>query len=116
MIPYWLNDCQTIIAASAPPTFGRALDAPERLAGVEQGANTSLQTLLNLLQREVQGAAAAIRQMGALERGKKGVHLLRGEMTVAEIVETMIVAHAETHLAQVRATPAGEQGTGLPQN
>ena len=107
MIPYWLHSCQTIIAASTPPTFGRALDAPERLAGVESAAGTSPQMLLNRLQHEVQSAAAAIRQMSEEERSKRGVHLLRGEMTVAEIVESLIVAHAEAHLAQVRATLGG---------
>lgn len=107
MIPYWLNSCQTILAASAPPNFGRALDAPERLAGVESAAGTSPQTLLNRLQREVQSAAAAIRQMSEEERSKRGVHRLRGEMTVAEIVESLIVAHAEDHLAQAQAALAG---------
>jgi hypothetical protein len=106
MIPYWMNSCQTIIAASTPPSFGRGLDAPERLAGVEQGTSRSLPTLLTLLQREVEGAAAAIRQMSPEDRSKQGVHLVRGEMTVAEIVEAMIVAHAEAHLAQVQATLA----------
>ena len=110
MIPYWLTSCQTILAASTPPTFGRALDAPERLAGVEQGASTSLQSLLNELQREVEDAAAAIRRMSPVERSKTGVHLVRGEMSVAEIVEAMIVAHAEGHLAQVRATLASAPG------
>jgi len=33
MIPYWLNHCRAMMAATAePPHFGRSLDAPERLA------------------------------------------------------------------------------------
>ena len=39
MIPYWLSHCRALIAATGePPRFGRTLDAPERLAGVERGA------------------------------------------------------------------------------
>jgi len=39
MIPYWLSHCRTLIAATGkPPRFGRTLDSPERLAGVERGA------------------------------------------------------------------------------
>ena len=104
MIPYWLRHCQTLMAATTePPRFGRTLDAPERLAGVERGATGELNELLRALNDEVQTAANAIRRMSAAERGRKGVHPKHGEMTVAEVVETFIVAHAEEHLAQVQA-------------
>lgn len=104
MIPYWLSHCRALIAANAePPRFGRTLDAPERLTGVERGAMGSPDELLRLLNDEIQAATNAIRQMSTAERGKKGIHHSRGEMTVADVVELLIVAHAEDHLAQVRA-------------
>jgi uncharacterized damage-inducible protein DinB len=104
MIPYWLNHCRVMIAAAAePPQIGRMLDAPERLAGVERGAAAELDELLRQLKDEVQAAAPAIRQISAAERGKKGVHVRRGEVTVADVVGQFIVTHAEDHLAQVRA-------------
>ena len=104
MIPYWLNHCRAMMAATAePPHFGRSLDAPERLAGVERGAAGEPDELLRLLADEVQTAVRAIRQMSAAERSKKGIHVRRGEMTVADVVEVFIVTHAEDHLAQVRA-------------
>ncbi len=103
MIPYWLNHCHTLMAATEPPQFGRTLDAPERLAGVERGATAKPDDLLRRLNDEVQVAANAIRNMSAAERGKIGLHLRRGEMTVAEVVEVFIVTHAEEHLEQVRA-------------
>jgi len=105
MIPYWLSHCRVLIAAPAePPRFGRTLDAPERLAGVERGATGEPDDLLRRLNDEFQAAASAIRHMSAAERGKTGIHLRRGEMTVAEVIEVFIAAHAEDHLAQVRAT------------
>jgi uncharacterized damage-inducible protein DinB len=108
MIPYWLSHCRALIAATGePPHFGRAADAPERLAGVERGATGNPDELLRLLDEEVQAAAQAIRQMSPAEREKKGIHLSRGEMTVADIIEVFIVAHAEDHLAQVRAVLQG---------
>lgn len=103
MIPYWMSHCRALIAATEPPRFGRTPDAPERLAGVEQGAGAEPGELLRLLQKEIQAAARTIRQMSTAERGKKGVHIKRGEVTVADIVELFIVAHAEEHVAQVRA-------------
>lgn len=102
MIPYWLVACRTIIDADAPPTFGRSLDAPERLAGVERGANTSLPEMLALLQQEIQQGADTIRAMSDAQRSKQGINPARGTLTVAGIVEMLIVSHAEGHLAQIQ--------------
>ena len=103
MIPYWMKQCRELMAASHPPRFGRTPDTRERLAGVERGATAAPGELLRELQKEVQAAARTIRQMSAAERGKKGVHIKRGEMKAGDIVEQLIVAHAEEHVAQVRA-------------
>ena len=102
MIPYWLHACDTLMAAIQPPNFGRSLEAPERLAGVEHGAAQTPDALLSSLKREVLAAAQIIRRMSADQRSQKGIHIRNGEMTVADIVEILIVAHAETHLAQVQ--------------
>lgn len=102
MIPYWLDQIHHLIAAPEPPTFGRAVDAPERLAGPARGANGDPDELLRQLHSEVETAAREIRQMSPSDRAKKGTHIRRGEVTVADCVETFIVAHAEEHLAQVR--------------
>lgn len=106
MIPYWLHSCQTILAADHPPTFGRSLEAPERLDGVKRGATLGLPTALAQLQAEIQQGTALIRGMSDEQRRKKGNHLVRGELTVGEIIETLIVAHAEAHLAQLQSTVA----------
>jgi uncharacterized damage-inducible protein DinB len=103
MIPYWMNHCRALIAAAEPPRFGRTPDAAERLAGVEQGAAAEPGELMRVLQKEVQAAARSIRQMTTAERGRKGVHVKRGEMSVGDIVDLLIVAHAEEHVKQVRA-------------
>ena len=103
MIPYWMSHCCALITAAEPPRFGRTSDAPDRLAGVERGAAAEPGELLRSLHKEVQAAARSIRQMTAAERGKKGIHIKRGEITVSDIVEVMIVAHAEEHVAQVQA-------------
>jgi uncharacterized damage-inducible protein DinB len=105
MIPYWLNACQTLIATTAePPSFGRSLDAPERLEGVQRGAAAGLDELLKLLHDEVLAALGIIRGMSSADRQKKGIHVRRGEMTVVDIIELFIVVHFEEHLAQVRSS------------
>jgi len=103
MIPYWLNHCRTLIAAAGiPPTFGRTPGSPERLAGVAHGGNADPDALLRQLHEEVRAAASVIRQLSTAERGKRGISTEQGEMTVAQVIESFIVDHAEEHLAQVR--------------
>jgi len=103
MIPYWLNHCWTLIAATGtPPAFGRTPGSPERLAGVAHGASADPDALLRQLHEAVRTAASVIRRLSTTERGKRGISTERGEMTVAEVIESFIVDHAEEHLAQVQ--------------
>ena len=105
MIPYWLNHCRILIATTGtPPRFGRSAGSPERLAGVAHGATATPDALLGRLEEEVQAAAGTIRKLSMAERSKRGISSERGEMTVAEVLESFIVGHAEEHLAQVQAT------------
>ena len=69
---------------------------------MERGANTSLPEMLALLQHEIQQGAATIRAMSDADRGKQGINPARGTLTVAGIVEMLIVSHAEGHLAQIQ--------------
>jgi hypothetical protein len=103
MIPYWLNHCWTLIAATGtPPAFGRTPGSPERLAGVAHGASADPDALLRQLHEAVRAAASEIRQLSTTERGKRGISTEGGEMTVAQVIESFIVDHAEEHLAQVQ--------------
>jgi uncharacterized damage-inducible protein DinB len=103
MIPYWLQHCHRLIAATLePPQFGRTLDAPERLAGVESATTSDATELLSQLQQVVEAAATDICQMTEAERSKTGIHVRQGTMTVADVVEQLIVGHAEAHVVQVQ--------------
>jgi hypothetical protein len=104
MIPYWLDKCQVMIAATAePPHFGRTAEAPERLAGVALGATRDVNELLSQLKQVIDTAAREIDGMTEAERSKTGIHSTQGSMTVAGVVEQLIVAHAEAHVNQVQA-------------
>lgn len=105
MLPYWLSHANAIIASSDELLkFGRALDAPERLEGVERGAAATPEVLLQQLQDAMQQTSAAIRVMSPADRAKRGLHSRLGEVSVAQLIETVIVTHAEEHLTQIRQT------------
>jgi len=102
MIPYWLHHCGVLIAATGEaPTFGRTPGSPERLAGVARGAAAPPDEMLAQLRDEVRRAAGTIRSWSKAERSKRGINPGRGEMSVADVIESFIVSHAEEHLAQV---------------
>lgn len=103
MLPYWSGQIRRLMEApGAPPPFGRTLEDPGRLAGVEHGATATTAELLSLLQDETRAAAAMIRGLSPEARAKTGIHPRRGEMSVNDIVEQFIIAHAEEHVEQVR--------------
>lgn len=104
MIPYWLSHCRVLIAATGEvPTFGRTPGSPERLAGVAHGAAAQPDVLLAQLQGEVRAAVSTIRRLSMAERSKRGNYPGRGDMTVADVLESFIVSHAEEHLVQVQS-------------
>jgi uncharacterized damage-inducible protein DinB len=105
MIPYWLHHCRVLIESTGDaPTFGRAPGSSERLDGVARGAVAQPDEMLARLQAEVRRAAATIRALSAAERSKRGINPERGEVSVAYVIESFIVDHAEEHLAQVKGT------------
>jgi hypothetical protein len=104
MIPYWLNHCRTLIQAQGePPAFGRTLDSPERLEGVERGNRGDLDALMRELGAEVRAAAAMVRGLTPAERAKAGIHNRRGHITVNEAIESFILTHGEEHVQQIKA-------------
>jgi len=103
MLPYWLHHTKALIAASEPYTFGRTHADPERLAGVERGSVSDPEEVLRQMREQVAAISAFIRTLTPEQRAKTGTNVTRGEMSVADIVERNMVAHAEEHLGQVRA-------------
>ena len=87
--------------ASCEPIIGTP-GSPERLAGIAHGASADPDALLRQLHEAVRTAASVIRQLSTTERGKRGISTERGEMTVAQVIESFIVDHAEEHLVQVQ--------------
>lgn len=103
MLPYWLHHSKAIIDSPTPHTFGRALDDPERLAGVERGSISDPAQVISQLNQAVADISAFIRTLTPDQRAKTGNNVTRGVMSVDDIVEKNMVAHAEAHLDQVRA-------------
>jgi len=102
MIPFWTNHCYLIIAANEESfQFGRELDAQERVEGINRGTNLELDEIVIILKQVIYETIQAIRSMSIKDRGKKGFHIKFGQMTVAEVIENLIVLHTEDHFDQI---------------
>lgn len=104
MIPHWLSECRHVIQAdpSDPLKFGRTLDDPGRLAGVTRGAAADPDRLLAQVQEQARWGAETIRSFTPEERARKGIHSRLGEITVADMIERLVIVHGEDHLKQLR--------------
>jgi uncharacterized damage-inducible protein DinB len=106
MMPYWARAALTVVRDPAQP-FGRALDDPDRVGAVAAANTVPRAEALARMRSAAATAAAAIRDMDAAAWTTTGRHYARGETTVAALIETLVVEHAEGHCRQAVAAAGG---------
>ena len=112
MIPYWLGEIELIVDAGAraggagpggePPAFGRLEDDPIRVQIIGRDRRFPGRELLGRIEVEARRAAARFRALTEVESNAVGRHVSRGELTVADIAERLLVGHIEGHVTQLR--------------
>jgi hypothetical protein len=100
---YWLAQAQRVIAqpTHAPVPFGRVKTDAGRLEAIERDRHTDPAALLERVRASLAEVSDAARSWDAEAWQLRGVHPLRGEMTVQRIVEAFIVDHLEEHADQL---------------
>jgi hypothetical protein len=100
MLPYWAHQAEHI--ADHPGTsFGRTVDDPARLDAIEQHGGDQANVIRPALEASRGEAVLALRGLPESAWDTRGVHPLRGEMTVAQVVDGLMVHHVEEHVAQI---------------
>jgi hypothetical protein len=108
---YWLGQVLRIVDAAAagqeqPIPFGRMKTDPGRVGAIERDRRQDQAVLLERMQR---GIALTRKQLDGFsldDLDVHGLHPVRGEMTVASIIELFIVDHLEEHAAQLEQLAA----------
>jgi hypothetical protein len=103
---YWMNQVRSVLAkrdtgVPEPIPFGRVKTDPERLGAIERDRH---QDPPALLRRVRESLAWVSEELGVLDDGAwaaRGLHPVRGELTVSEIVERFILDHLEEHADQL---------------
>ena len=106
---YWLAQAQRVIAlpTNEPVPFGRVKTDAARVAAIERDRNTDPEALLTRVRDSLADVTDAARALSADAWRRRGIHPVRGEMTVEQIFETFIAAHLEEHAAQLDSLEAG---------
>jgi hypothetical protein len=103
---YWMNQVRSILAkrdtgVPEPIPFGRVKTDPERIAAIERDRH---QDPAALLRRVRESLAWVSDELGVLDDAAwqaRGLHPVRGELTVSQIIERFILDHLEEHADQL---------------
>ena len=125
MLPFWLGEIELIIDAGVlrsegvlvgppgpglaeiePPEFGRLEADPLRVGAIDRDRRFPSRELLSRVEVEGRRVATRLRALDMREAAMLGRHPTRGELTVAAVVDLLIVRHIEGHVTQLRESVA----------
>jgi len=109
MLPFWLGEIELILDAGGgtagggePLGFGRLEADDLRVAIITRDRAFPARELLGRLEAEGRRVSRRFRAFGDAEAAAVGRHLTRGDLTVRDIAERLIVGHLEGHVTQLR--------------
>jgi uncharacterized damage-inducible protein DinB len=105
MMPYWAR-VAAAIAREPGSSFGRELDDPDRVGAVTSSNQIPRSESLARLRHAAHEAATAIRGLDASAWEISGKHQTRGEMSIARLIDELLMAHVAAHVQQA-LTAAG---------
>jgi hypothetical protein len=114
MLPYWQGEIERILASPIEPVpFGRAPNDTIRVLTVDRDRTLPLSELYARLDLFMERIVRRLLELDERQCAKRGFHKQRGEMTIKQIVDTMLAGHLEEHCEQaaaaLEAKPAASQ-------
>ena len=102
---YWLAQAQRVIAlpTNEPVPFGRVKTDAGRVGAIERDRHTDPAALLERVRTSLAEVTEAARTLPPEAWTRRGMHPVRGELTVQQIFETFIANHLEEHADQLDA-------------
>jgi hypothetical protein len=102
MLPYWLSEIERVLAgATEPVPFGRTPNDLIRLLTIDRDRTLPVGELYVRLDAGLDRVVRRLLDLDDRQCAKRGLHPQRGEMTVQQIVEVMLVEHIEEHCGQL---------------
>jgi DinB family protein len=104
MLPFWLGEIERLVDGTAEPVpFGRVATDQLRLLVLERDRSLPPRELFDRIASGSDRVARRLKALTARDAARRGVHPLRGDMTVEAVAERFIVSHLEEHAEQLAA-------------
>ena len=104
MLAYWLGEIERVIAGPVEPVpFGREETDLIRLLTVDRDRTLPVSELYGRLDNSLERVLRRLLELDERQVARRGLHKKRGEMTVRQIVDTMLAGHIEEHCRQLAA-------------
>ena len=92
---------------SAPAMFGRTLTDPSRVTPIAGAAGVTVAELFARCAAGIAETRVFIGELSGADWDRIGVHIIRGEISLAGIADGMIARHLEEHADQLDRLAAG---------
>ena len=107
MLPFWLGEIERLVAGTGEPVpFGRIATDQLRLLVLERDRSLPPRELFDRIAAGTDRVARRLESLTARDTLKRGVHPVRGELTVEALAERFIVSHLEEHAEQLATVVA----------
>jgi hypothetical protein len=109
MLPFWTGEIERVLAGDPEPVpFGRVASNPLRIAVVERDRTLPSRELFARITAGAERLADRLAELPPAAGKRRGIHETLGEMSVAALVERLVVGHLEEHVEQLKGVlPAG---------
>jgi len=113
MLPYWLGEIERVISGPVEPVpFGREPTDLVRVLTVDRDRTLPVSELYGRLDNSLERVLRRLLELDERQAARRGFHKLRGEMTVRQIVDTMLASHLEEHCSELAAALDAERSAG----
>jgi len=103
MVRYWLGEMERILSGGPdrPVPVGRTAADPIRVLSVERDRTLPVAELLERTDVDVRRVVARLRDLDEAALTRQGIHPVRGEMSLAQVVNSGLAKHLEDHAVQL---------------
>jgi hypothetical protein len=113
MLPFWLGEIERILEARPPAvSFGRVATDGVRVAIIGRDRTVPLRDLFDRVDSDLVRYERRLGGLVAADLDRVGRHPTQGDMTVADVLERMVISHLEEHATQLARLIGAEVPAG----
>jgi hypothetical protein len=102
MLAYWLGEIERVLAGQKEPVpFGRPITDLVRILTVDRDRTLPVAELYLRLDNVLERVVRRLLELDERQAARRGLSRERGEMTVRQIVDTMLAGHMDEHCRQM---------------